>query len=236
MSHYAGEGIARGEGVILFATAPRWKGICARLEEKGFDPGALSRRDQLCVISAEESLPALMKGAMPDEALFKSLAQDAIAKAGGGGKRSRVRWWGEVVNTLLAAGNARASLQLEELYADVAAETSTPFFCSYALDKFDSHTYDGAFAGLCSAHSHVIPAENYVSHRLAITRAVEDIIGVMEGTMLRSLMTWEGVACEMPTSQAMLLWVRETMPGQFDAVLARTRDIERELSIAAPVP
>jgi hypothetical protein len=76
---------------------------------------------------------------------------------------------------------------------------------------------------MCCAHTHVIPAEDYVRHRLAVNRAIAEIIGEIEGPLLQSLLSWNGLSCDLPTSQALLFWVRETLPEQFPPVLARAK-------------
>ena len=40
---------------------------------------------------------------------------------------------------------------------------------------------------------------------------------------LKSLLSWKGLACDLPSSQALLFWVRETLPDQFHSVLARVK-------------
>ncbi len=231
VSHFAAEGVARGEAVVLVPTAPHWRNISARLASRGLEPEALLRQGQLTVLDADETLPVLMDGNMPNEELFKSLAGETIEKARAGGKYRRVRWWGEIVNTLYVTGNARASTRLEELCTEVTREHATPIFCSFLMDKFDPRIYDGAFGAVCRTHSHVIPAQDYVRHRLAVNRAISDVIGEMQGSLLRSLMSWEGVPSEMPSSQSLLLWVKDTMPDRFEQVLLRARERENEMGM-----
>jgi hypothetical protein len=56
-----------------------------------------------------------------------------------------------------------------------------------------------------------------------VNRAVADVIGEIKGPLLQSLRSWKGLACDVPTSQAVLFWIREAMPEHFDAVLSRTK-------------
>jgi hypothetical protein len=57
----------------------------------------------------------------------------------------------------------------------------------------------------------------------------------MQGSLLQSLASWKGLACELPSSQALLFWLRETLPEQFAAVLARARTIQPQ-EVSAPSP
>jgi len=69
----------------------------------------------------------------------------------------------------------------------------------------------------------VIPADDYVRYRLAVNRAIAEILGEIKGPLLQSLLSWKGLACDLPSSQALLFWIRETLPDQFHSVLARVK-------------
>lgn len=228
ISHFAAEGIVRGESIILVATRRNWENISGRLEGKGFDIEELFRQGQLTLLDADGTLPKFMAGNDPDGKIFKPLAAQTIAKARAGGKYPRVRWWGEMVNVLYANGNPRGSNRLEELFDEVAHEESIAIFCSFLMDKFDPKIYEEAFGNVCRTHSHVIPADDYVQHRLIVNRAMLEVIGELRPAQLQSLKSWQGAASLMPSSQALLLWVREQMPEHFEQVLAKARQLENE--------
>ncbi|HEY2630600.1 MAG TPA: MEDS domain-containing protein [Usitatibacter sp.] len=232
ISHFAAEGLVRGESIILVATKPHWKNISARLRAKGFDPERLFAQGQLTLLDADETLPKFMRGNEPDGGIFKPLARQTIAKARAGGKYPRVRWWGEMVNSLYVDGNPAGSNRLEQFFDQVAHEERVAIFCSFLMDKFDPAIYDEAFGHVCGTHSHVIPADDYEVHRDTVNRAVSDVVGEIRGPLLHKLCCWQGTCTAMPTSQALLLWVREHIPSQFESVLARAREIE--LAPAAP--
>jgi hypothetical protein len=108
----------------------------------------------------------------------------------------------------------------------VAHEETIAIFCSFLMDKFDPRIYDEAFGDVCSTHSHVIPCDDYVHHRLTVNRAIADVVGEIRGPVLQSLVSWQGAPSLMPSSQALLLWLRDHMPEHFEAVLARARLLE----------
>jgi hypothetical protein len=226
ISHFAAEGLVRGESVILVATKPNWKNISARLAAKGFQPERLFSQGQLTFLDADETLPRFMRGNDPDGSIFKPLAKQTIARARAGGKFPRVRWWGEMVNVLYVDGNPRGSNRLEQFFDEVAHEESIAIFCSFLMDKFDPKIYDEAFGHVCSTHSHVIPAEDYAAHRSAVDRAIAEVVGEIRGPLLKNLMGWQGAPSLMPSAQALLLWIRENFPAKFEAVLARAREHE----------
>lgn len=234
ISHFTIEGLARDESIIIVATATNWENISGRLISKGFDPTELLRRGQLTLLNADETLPKFLVGGMPDARRFKEIAAATIEQAHAGDKFSRVRWWGEMVNVLYMAGNQTGSTRLEELFDEVAHEHSIAIFCSWLMDKYDPTIYERAFGDVCRTHAHVIPAENYALHRSIVDRAVGEVIGPIEGPLLRSLVAWaHGRTFLMPSSQSTLLWVRDAVPMKFDEVLACARRYERE-ALGAP--
>jgi hypothetical protein len=228
ISHFAAEGIVRGESIILVATRPHWENISRRMESKGFETAELFHRGQLTLLDADATLPRFMAGNDPDGSIFKPLARQTIAKARAGGKYPRVRWWGEMVNVLYVNGNPRGSNRLEQLFDQVAHEESIAIFCSFLMDKFDPKIYEEAFGNVCKTHSHVIPADDYVQHRLIVNRAIAEVIGDLRPAQLQSLKSWQGATSLMPSSQSLLLWIREKMPEYFGQVLTKARQLETE--------
>ena len=226
ISHFATEGLIRGESIILVATAPNWVNIAAQLEGKGFAISELFDRGQLTLLDANETLPKFMRNGVPDGTIFKPLASKTIEQARGEGKYPRVRWWGEMVNVLYVEGNGRASNQLEQFFDQVAHEQNIAIFCSFLMDQYDPAIYEEAFSNVCATHSKVIPARDYQVHRDAVNVAIEQIIGPIEGKLLQSLVSWKG-AVAMPTSQSMLLWIKDTIPDRFCDVLEKAKSYER---------
>ena len=150
ITHFAAEGLVRGESIILVATGPHWDNISRRLEHRGFDTAGLFRQGQLTLLDADATLPKFMAGGLPDGGIFKPLARQTIAKARAGGKFPRVRWWGEMVNVLYVEGNMPGSNRLEQFFDEVAHEENIAIFCSFLMDKFDPAIYDEAFGHVCT--------------------------------------------------------------------------------------
>jgi hypothetical protein len=234
ISHFAAEGLVRGESIILVATKPNWKNISACLSAKGYQPDELFARGQLTLLDADETLPKFMRGNEPEGSIFKPLAKETIEKARQGGKFPRVRWWGEMVNVLYVNGNSRGSNHLEQFFDQVAHEAQVAIFCSFLMDKFDPKIYDEAFGHVCCTHSHVIPTDDYSAYRTAINHAIAEVIGEIRGPLLNKLIAWQGAPTLMPSSQALLLWVREHFPQKFEAVLAHARQHERASGAEVP--
>jgi hypothetical protein len=223
VAHFAAEGLAANESIILVATRARWENVACRLESRGFDLAALFRRQQLTVFDADLTLPKFMTGNLPDAGKFKSLAEHTIEKARAGGKYAGVRWWGEMVNVLYGHGNKRGSHRLEQLFDEVAHEQSIAIFCSFLMDQYDPRIYEEDIGNVCRTHSHLIAAENDLSHKEAVNRAIREVVGEIRGPLFRSLALWNGAPCLMSSSQALLLWIKGTLPMHFEEVMKRVR-------------
>ena len=72
----------------------------------------------------------------------------------------------------------------------------------------------------------MIPARDYVRHRLAVNRAVAEVVGEIRGPLLQSLLSWRDMRCDLPTSQALLFWLHDAVPDKFHSVLERARVYE----------
>jgi hypothetical protein len=223
---FAAEGLRRGEAVLLTGTQPHLASIRGALAAFGAEPEAALRYGQLTLSDAESAVDTALAAGMPDAARFHAAAGEAIARVNADARFTGVRWWGEMSNLAQLRGNRCGGEAMEVLADEIAKQHGIRLFCSYLCDRFDPRAYDSNLRDLCTRHSHVIPAEDYVRHRIAVDRAIADVIGAIRGPLLQSLLSWNGLACDLPSSQAVLFWLRETLPGDFDAVLTRARAYE----------
>lgn len=220
---FAAEGLRGGEAVLLTGTQAHLRGVHRELLSHGIDADAAIRQGQLSVSDVHEGVAAVLADGMPDPALFQAVAGDALAQASADTRFSGVRWWGEMSNVLHQQGNKQGALLAEELGDAAAKKYGISLFCSFLYDRFDPHGYDGILRDVCGKHSHVIPAEDYVRHRLAVNRAIAEVVGEIKGPLLQSLLSWKGLSCDLPSSQAVLFWIREAMPEHFHEVLSRAK-------------
>lgn len=223
VAHFAAEGLRRGEAVILTGTEAHLRAVRRELQAKDVDYEAALGRGQLSLHDVRRNVEAVIRGGMPDAARFEAMAAAALEKARAGGRFSGLRWWGETGNLLLQQGYAKAALALEDLGTAAGLRHGAAMLCSFLFDRFDPRGYDGLLKETCCKHSHVIPTDDYVRYRLAVNRAIAEIVGEIKGPLLQSLLSWKGLACDLPSSQALLFWIRETLPDQFHSVLARVK-------------
>ena len=220
---FAGAALANGEGVILVPTVKHWNAFRPRLIAEGIDVEAAQKRGQLTIVDADETLPRFMRGAMPDSPVFLGLAADVIARARGGNRYEKVRWWGEMVNILWERGDVAASMNLEDLFDQLAHKHDIAIFCSFLMDNFDGEIHTRMLPRLGENHSHLIPVEDYARLERAVADALRDTVGPDEARVLESdLLSRYPATYNMPRAQAMLLALRQVLPTVSDSVLQRS--------------
>lgn len=223
---FAGAAIANGEGIILVPTRSHWNAIRPRLEAEGVDVQAALGRGQLTVVDADEFLPRFMREAMPDSPVFLGLAADVIGQARGGDRYPKVRWWGEMVNVLWERGDVAASMNLEDLFDQLAKKHDIAIFCSFLMDNFDGEVHAHMLPRLGTNHSHLIPVEDYARLERAVADALRETVGPDEALALESrLLADYRQPFAMPRAQALLLALRQVLPTVADPVLQRSRSL-----------
>jgi MEDS: MEthanogen/methylotroph, DcmR Sensory domain len=223
---FAAAALANGEGVILVPTIAHWDAFCPRLEAEGVDVKAAQNRGQLSIVDADNLLPDFMRDAMPDAPLFLGLAADVIARARDDGRYPRVRWWGEMVNILWERGEVAASMNLEDLFDQLAHKHDISIFCSFLMDNFNGDVHARMLPRLGENHSHLIPVEDYARLESAVSEALRQTVGPNESRILEEkLLSRYPGQFQMPRSQALLLALRQVLPEVADDVLLRSRTI-----------
>lgn len=227
VAHFAAEGLRRGEAVILSGTTAHLELIRRALSGLTLEADAAATNGQVLYARAEELVPAVLAGGELDRARFEAVTGQALQQARGEGRYEGVRWWGEMSAYMRELGHERAAMQAERISDGAAKKQGVRILCSYQCDRFDAREYD-RMGELCGGHSHVIPTEDYVRHRIAVNRAIDEVVGGLNGATLQSFLSWRGLACDLPSSQAVLFWLRDAMPEKFETVLARVRAIQKE--------
>jgi hypothetical protein len=223
---FAAAAIANGEGVILVPTIAHWDAFRPRLEDEGVDVKAAQSRGQLTIVDADDLLPTFMRDGMPDSPVFLGLAANVITRARGDGRYPKVRWWGEMVNLLWERGDVAASMNLEDLFDQLAQEHDIAIFCSFLMDNFNGDVHARMLPRLGENHSHLIPVEDYARLERAVSEALRETVGPDESRVLEGqLLSRYPGPFDMPRSQALLLALRQTLPLVADDVLRRSRTL-----------
>jgi hypothetical protein len=224
VSHYAAAGLERGEAVIFVATPAHREAFAQRLGARGFDVRPLCERGQLTVLDAAETLSRFMVNGSPKAGLFAPLMHGVMDRAQAGGRYPRIRAYGEMVNLLWQRGELAAALRLEELWNDLGKTRPFALHCAYAMDAFDRATCCGALGRVHHVHSCLIPVEDYRRYEAAVSRAMSEVLGPVQATLLRPELTARHRSgSSMPEAQVAVLGLAEVLPRAADVVLERAR-------------
>src|ERR671931_1833022 len=167
-----------------------------------------------------------MRDAMPDSPLFLGLAADVIGQARAGGRYQKVRWWGEMVDVLWERGDVAASMNLEDLFDQLAGQHDIAIFCSFLMDNFDGDVHARMLPRLGTNHSHLVPVEDYARLERAVADALRETVGAEEASVLEGrLLSDYREPFAMPRAQALLLALRQAVPTVADPVLQRSREL-----------
>ena len=223
---FVGAGFANGEGVILVSTLPHWDAFRPRLEAKGVDVEAAQERGQLTVVDADELLPRFMRDDMPDPPVFNGAFTDVVRQTRARGNFQKLRVWGEMVDVLWERGDVTASMNLEDLFDQLAKKVDISIFCSFLMDNFNGDVHARMLPRLGTNHSHLIPVEDYGRLERAVADALRETVGPDEARVLASrMLSHYQPPFHMPRAQALLLALRQFLPAVADPVLERSRNL-----------
>jgi hypothetical protein len=223
---FAVSALAHGEGVILVPTSAHWNALRPRLEAEGVNTEAAQKAGQLTVVDADNLLPEFMRGSMPNAPLFMGLAAETVAKARGGDRFTKVRWWGEMVNVLWEQGNVAGSMSLEDQFHQLAREQDIAIFCSFLMDNFDGDVHSRMIPRLGQNHTHLIPVEDYARLERAVVDALRETVGpVQAGVLEGQILAGFNSPFNVPRPQALLMALREALPQVANTVLERSRSL-----------
>ncbi|HEY0710433.1 MAG TPA: MEDS domain-containing protein, partial [Polyangia bacterium] len=169
VADFLATGISLGEATIVIATAAHRAGFRAALAGRGVSLEDAERTGQCLCLDAEETLAKFLSDGMPDWEKFRATVGPVIAAMAGNEGRP-VRAYGEMVDLLWRAGNAEASIRLEQLWNALAGEQRFSLLCAYVMGGLYQRVGGHSFDDVCRTHSHVIPAPSYARLRAEITQ------------------------------------------------------------------
>ena len=219
LSGYVREGLETGDACVVVARPEHREGLDARLRASGLDTDAASARGSLVVLDAAETLSLFMSNDAPDPRRFEEVIGGVLARASEAG--GRVRAFGEMVALLWADGKPEAALRLEGLWNGLYETRAFRLFCAYPLNGFDGEAQGAPLAGVCAAHSHVIPAESYTS----LAGSDERLCAITE--LQRKARTLEAEIAERKSIEAELRALKEELEIQVRGEHAAREEAER---------
>lgn len=153
LADYTSNGFHAGDSVVIIATGKHLTALNTRLKVRGLDLAPLIKADQYIMLDADDVLAGFMVNGMPDEGKFAQTMTPVMDRARKNGRQ--VRAFGEMVALLWELGNAKATLELENLWNRFCASQQFGLFCAYPKKGF-GHGAGDSVKHICSCHSKVI--------------------------------------------------------------------------------
>jgi MEDS: MEthanogen/methylotroph, DcmR Sensory domain len=222
------DGMTRGQGVVAIATASRRAAIVRELGALSVDVDAAVRNGLVLLLDAEETLDRLSLDDRPDPQRFERVIGSVLHDLRGVTGSRDVRAYGEMVGILWEAGRSADALRLEELWNGLIGREELELFCGYPIDVFGAGFAITEMDAVLCAHTHVVPADADRTLEAAVERAMDDVLGG-RSALLRPLMkaNYRPSWAVLPRGEAIVLWLRNNLPGTADDILRRAQSYYR---------
>jgi DcmR-like sensory protein len=231
VGRYLGEGLRRGDGLLVIATAGHRGTLARRLSsEVGYAKAVLEGR--LIFLDAEATLSRFMVDGSPDPDLFRSVVGEALSGVQSHAGHTGARAYGEMVGLLWTAGNYSAAVRLEELWNELLRSTNVSLFCAYPIDVFSPDFAVGKVDQLLCAHTHLLPVDSALEG--ALHRAMDEVLGArVEGLRRLIQANYRPSWAAIPKAEALVLWLRNNLPGSAERILQLARRYYRPPELGA---
>ncbi len=165
LSEYIGQALEAGDAAIVVATESHRDGLLQNLSGRGLNVAGAIEQGRFVLLDAKQVLATFMSEDWPNEERFQKTVGGIVSRAAeaAGGDRARVAIFGEMVALLWAEGKAKAAIQLERLWNNLAQRLSFSLFCAYPMNSFNREEDAELLLQVCNEHSAVIPTEGYMA-------------------------------------------------------------------------
>jgi hypothetical protein len=233
VAEYLSVGLLAGEGAIVIVTAEHRTGFAEELHKLGVDTRQAESDSRLLWLDAQRTLGRFMMEGQPDWERFSSVVGAAMSRVRAAAPAG-LRAYGEMVGVLWTAGQYTAAIRLEEYWNRLlATDGRFTLFCSYPIDVFaKDFNISGVDALLCD-HTHLVPSGGDDALVSAVDRAMDECLGERApGVRTRMEASRRPARAAMPQAEAMILWIREFLPQDADAILALARQYYSTAQVA----
>jgi hypothetical protein len=221
VSRYLSEGLRRGDGLLVIATAEHRGSMVRQLNgERTYTRAVLEGR--LVFLDAQATLNRFMVDGEPDQVRFERIIGEALAGVRTRAVHSGIRAYGEMVGVLWKAGQFSAAVRLEELWNELLQAGNVSLFCAYPIDVFSPEFQAASLDALLCAHTHVVPTDSALEG--ALNRAMDEVLGDRVDDLRRLIQANHRPAwAVIPKPEAIILWLRNNLPGSAERILDRAR-------------
>jgi DNA-binding NarL/FixJ family response regulator len=155
-THFIAVALRANNPVIMASTQSHLDSIIPRLNAEGLDVDAAIERGSFIPLNAGEKLSSIMVDDLPDRSRCMNTMRGLVEVARSAkGRHSRIAVCGECTPLLLAQGNEKAAIRLEQLCNDLAHMHELDILCAYPSSSFNGGKDGRAFKTICAEHSAV---------------------------------------------------------------------------------
>jgi hypothetical protein len=224
VANFLWNGLLRGDGLLVIATAQRRESLAAHLTRLGADVAFARRDGQLAMVDAHEMLARFMVDGQPDWELFQGAINDGLQLVGSRVAEGGVCAYGEMVGVLWEEGQTEAAIRLEEFWNRFLHGRGLSLFCGYPIDVFDGAFQEIHIHDVLCAHSHVMPTGINGDLRAALDKAMDELLGDgAEGVRSSIKAGIRSANLALPETESAILWLRSHVPDRAEAILSCAR-------------
>jgi hypothetical protein len=224
VSRYLGEGLRRGDGLLVIATAEHRGSIVRQLtQERAYSLAVLEGR--LVFLDAAATLNRFLVEGQPDQSRFEYVIGEALEGIRARAVHTGIRAYGEMVGLLWQAGQTSAAVRLEQLWNELLKASDVSLYCAYPIDILGPDFRHASVDALLCAHTHLVPTDSTLE--AALERAMDEVLGGrVDG--LRSLIqaNHRPAWAALPKAEAIILWLRNNLPGSAERIITRAREYQ----------
>ncbi len=129
------DGLTRGAGAVVLASATHQDELRGALREAGTDVEAVCREGRLVLREAAEAIDRFLVAGMPDAGRFRAVISALLEELPPSPLPPLA--YGELVSVLWQRGSIAAAIEVEDLWHGLAAERDVAVFCAYPLSSFE---------------------------------------------------------------------------------------------------
>ena len=228
-----GEGLRRGEGVLVIASPKHRQAFSRHLESQGDDVANLLSSRQLVMWDAQQSLLEFLVAGQPDWPSFERTVRGAMRQVRPREGVADLRAYGEMVGILWKARQFAAAIRLEQFWNKLLEQSAFSLYCAYAIDLFGKDCELANLDGILCTHTHLMPGRGDGALETALYRSMEEILGTEAGELRLRMKTNNRPSwAVMPPAERIVLWLKKNLPEEAERILKRASDYYQTLATA----
>jgi hypothetical protein len=222
VTRFIGEGLARGEGVLIVATPEHREAFAWQLSDSHADALAALREGRLVFLDAAATLARFMVDGQPDRHRFFRVIGGVIQGIRERTGRFELRAYGEMVGLLWQAGQAGTAVRVEDLWNELLPSHRVTLYCGYPIDVLSAEFSPDTLGPILCCHTRLVTANGGLER--ALDRALDEVLGAAAPQVRARIEEEQRPAwAALPRAEAIVLWLRHHLTDRADEIVGRAR-------------